>query len=89
MEFPLKLHHSGFVVADIAACVEAFAQSLGAEWNGCVYDDPHQNVKVTFLSTRPGDPQIELVEPAGEHSPVLRFLQEKGGGLHHLSNWGR
>ena len=29
------------------------------------------------------DPQIELVEPAGEDSPVLRFL-EQGGGLHHV-----
>ena len=27
---------------------------------------------------------IELVEPAGEDSPVFRFLSERGGGLHHL-----
>jgi methylmalonyl-CoA/ethylmalonyl-CoA epimerase len=84
MEFPLKLHHSGFVVADIAAEVDGFVKSLGAEWNGCVYEDPYQSVKVTFLTTRRGDPQIELVEPVGENSPVLRFLREKGGGLHHL-----
>jgi len=39
---------------------------------------------VAFLSTRPGEPQIELVEPDGEISPVQRFLTERGGGLHHL-----
>jgi methylmalonyl-CoA/ethylmalonyl-CoA epimerase len=84
MDFPLSFHHVGFVVADIAATVESFARSLGAQWDGCVYADPYQKVKVTFLRTRPAEPQIELVEPNGEDSPVLRFLQEKGGGLHHV-----
>jgi len=84
MIFPFSFHHVGFVVADIAASVEGFARSLGAEWDGCIYEDPHQRVKVTFLSTGRSDPRIELVEAAGESSPVLRFLTEKGGGLHHV-----
>jgi len=41
-------------------------------------------VKVTFLSSRPGEPLLELVQPVGEKSPVRKFLTEKGGGLHHL-----
>jgi methylmalonyl-CoA/ethylmalonyl-CoA epimerase len=84
MESPLNFHHVGYVVANIAATVEGFKRSLDAQWDGCVYEDPHQKVKVTFLTTRRGDPQIELVEPAGEDSPVLRFLREKGSGLHHV-----
>jgi methylmalonyl-CoA/ethylmalonyl-CoA epimerase len=80
----LKLHHIGFVVSDIAASVSGFIRSLGASWDQRIYEDPQQAVKVTFLTTRPGDAQIELVEPAGEHSPVLRFLRERGGGMHHL-----
>jgi methylmalonyl-CoA/ethylmalonyl-CoA epimerase len=84
MDFPLSFHHVGFVVADIAATVENFARSLNAEWDGCIYADPYQKVKVTFLRTRSADPQIELVEPDGEDSPVLRFLREKGSGLHHV-----
>jgi len=84
MDFPLNFHHVGFVVADIAATVENFARSVNAQWDGCIYHDPHQKVRVTFLRTRPGDPQIELVEAAGEDSPVLQFLREKGGGLHHV-----
>ncbi len=81
---PPILHHVGYVVADIAAAAPAFARSLAATWDGAVHTDPNQKVKVTFLTTRPGDAQIELVEPAGEDSPVLGFLREKGGGLHHL-----
>jgi len=84
MDLPLNFHHGGFVVPDIAATVDGFVRSLGAQWDECVYEDPHQKVKVTFLTTRPGDPRIELVEPAGEDSPVLRFLREKGTGLHHV-----
>jgi methylmalonyl-CoA/ethylmalonyl-CoA epimerase len=81
---PLFLHHVGFVVADVRAGMEAFVVSLDATWNGAIYDDPHQKVKVAFLSTRLGDAQIELVQPDGPDSPVLRFLTEKGGGMHHL-----
>jgi methylmalonyl-CoA/ethylmalonyl-CoA epimerase len=84
MDLPLSFHHVGFVVASISATVEGFVRSLGAQWDGCIYEDPHQKVKVTFLVVRPGDPQIELVEPAAEDAPVLRFLEEKGGGLHHV-----
>jgi methylmalonyl-CoA/ethylmalonyl-CoA epimerase len=84
MDFPLSFHHVGFVVASIAGTVEGFVRSLAAQWDGCIYEDPHQKVKVTFLVTRPGDPQIELVEPATDDSPVMRFLREKGSGLHHV-----
>jgi methylmalonyl-CoA/ethylmalonyl-CoA epimerase len=73
----------GFVVADIAAAMPKFVRSLGATWDSQIFADPNQKVKVAFLTIRPGDPQVELVEPDGDDSPVLRFLNEKGGGLHH------
>jgi len=80
---PLALHHVGFVVADIASAMEGFLRSLNASWDRQIWEDPLQRVKVAFLSTRPGEPQIELVEPVGDRSPVRKFLVEKGGGLHH------
>ena len=82
--FSLFLHHVGYVVPDIETAMPGFTASLGASWNGRIYDDPHQRVRVAFLSTRPGDAQIELVQPASDDSPVLRFLREKGGGFHHV-----
>ncbi len=83
MQHALRLHHMGFVVANIETSMPGFVRSLEAQWDGQIFDDPLQKVRVAFLSTRPEDAQIELVEPAGDDSPVLRFLQEKGGGLHH------
>jgi methylmalonyl-CoA/ethylmalonyl-CoA epimerase len=80
----LRLHHMGFVVADIAAAMPAFSKSMAAEWDGKIFEDPLQKAKVAFMTTRPGDARIELVQPMGEGSPVARFLQERGGGMHHL-----
>jgi len=79
-----RVHHIGFVVASIAASIDGFVRSLSAEWDGKIFADPHQRVKVTFLSTSPADPQIELIEPAEEGSPVGKFLVDRGGGLHHV-----
>jgi methylmalonyl-CoA/ethylmalonyl-CoA epimerase len=80
----MKLHHVGYVVSDIDVSAEGFRKSLGATWDGVIFADPLQKVRVTFLTTGPGDAQIELVQPDGPDAPVLRFLREAGGGLHHL-----
>jgi methylmalonyl-CoA/ethylmalonyl-CoA epimerase len=77
-------HHVGFVVGSIQDSVQSFAASLDATWDGEIIHDPNQVVRVTFLQSKhPSNPLLELVEPAGEKSPVLSFLQ-RGGGLHHI-----
>ena len=85
-EYPLELrfHHVGFVVTDITSSMAGFLHSLMAKWDGQIYEDPLQQVKVAFLTTFPGDGLIELVQPMGESSPVSRFLAQRHGGLHHV-----
>ena len=79
-----NFHHIGFVVASIQNSVQGFLDALQAEWDGTIFHDPNQAVRVTFLHGKhPGNPALELVEPAGEKSPVIPFLK-RGGGLHHL-----
>ena len=57
---------------------------MNAEWDGIIFHDPNQLVRVTFLrGKQPNAPLFELVEPAGDKSPVIPFLK-RGGGLHHL-----
>jgi methylmalonyl-CoA/ethylmalonyl-CoA epimerase len=78
------LHHLGCVVPSISTVADAFAASISARWDGQIIHDPLQRVRVTFF--KPVDarnPVYELVEPAGDDSPVTRFLK-KGGGLHHV-----
>jgi methylmalonyl-CoA/ethylmalonyl-CoA epimerase len=78
------LHHLGFVVSSISAVAEEFAASMSARWDGKVTHDPVQRVRVAFfLPVDERNPVFELVEPAGEMSPVSNFLKRQGG-LHHL-----
>jgi len=83
-ETELYLHHVGFVVREIEASMPGFVTSLRGTWDGAIFEDPHQRVKVAFLSTRQSDAQIELVAPANEQSPVRNFLEKQGEGLHHV-----
>ena len=78
-----RFHHVGFVVASIEDRAPGFVRSLGAHWDGTIFADSLQQVRVTFLSVAADGMLVELVEPAAEKSPVHGFLA-KGGGLHHL-----
>jgi len=79
----MHLHHIGYVVESIENAMPGFLRSLGATWDEQIFDDPHQKVRVAFLTTDNLDAQIELIEPATDDSPISRFLRERGGGLHH------
>jgi methylmalonyl-CoA/ethylmalonyl-CoA epimerase len=79
-----SFHHFGFVVPSIHDTVNSFAESMAVDWDREIIHDPNQGVRVTFLCGKnPDDPLIELVEPAGDGSPVSSFLK-RGGGLHHV-----
>jgi len=81
---PASFHHVGFAVASIEKLATSFAKSLGADWGGEIIHDPLQRARVTFLYCGDeGNPAVELVEPAGEASPLHKFLS-RGGGLHHI-----
>lgn len=81
----MLLHHIGIVVPSIRSTVDGFSRSLARSWDGKIIHDPLQAVNVAFLGSlnNPSEPLIELVEPAGEDSPVTGFLK-RGGGMNHL-----
>jgi methylmalonyl-CoA/ethylmalonyl-CoA epimerase len=78
-----RLHHVGFVVANLEASAPGMARALLTDWSSEIFTDPLQRVRVTFLPGGFQSPLLELVEPLGPDSPVFRFLGD-GGGLHHL-----
>jgi methylmalonyl-CoA/ethylmalonyl-CoA epimerase len=43
---------------------------------------PSEKVRVAFLPV--GDTRVELLEPTTPDSPVARFLEKRGEGLHHI-----
>lgn len=82
----MQLHHIGKVVRDLAEECRYYKETFGIEPLGEPVVDPIQKVEVQLLDTGFGDSAtIELIRPLGEDSPVYRFLDKKGGGLHHLS----
>ncbi len=76
------LHHVAIVVASIEEARATYVDVLGFQ-AGEVEHVPDQ--KVNVLVCLAGSQRIELVEPASSDSPVTKFLEKRGGGLHHLA----
>lgn len=78
----LPLDHVAIAVDDLDTATEPY-RLLGL---GVVGDDeevPGQGVRVRLL--RAGDVLVELLAPTTPGSPVRRFLERRGGGLHHIA----
>jgi len=76
------LHHVAIVVPSIAEARPLYEGQLGMRAKEPEFV-PDQKVNVLVLHA--GSQRLELVEPASDDSPVSRFLEKRGGGLHHLA----
>jgi len=76
------LHHVAIVVPSLAEARKTYVDVLGMS-AGAPEFVADQNVNV--LVCHAGAQRIELVEPASPDSPVSRFLEKRGPGLHHLA----
>jgi methylmalonyl-CoA/ethylmalonyl-CoA epimerase len=80
---PLRLHHIGLAVADIADHPTTYAKRFGYIIRTGIIHDPIQTAYVQFLSL-PGDSvYLEFVAPDGPDSKLTNAVN-KGGGLNHL-----
>lgn len=77
-----KINHIGIAVENIAEVVKFYKESLGLTVEG-EEEVAEQKVKVVFLPL--GETRLELLEPTAEDSPVKKFLETKGPGVHHLA----
>ena len=76
------LDHIGIAVTDIEKAVEMFTNVFGAP--PCEIEQiDDQGVKATLIEV--GQTRIELLEPLSPDSPVGKFIQNRGEGLHHLA----
>ncbi len=81
-----KIDHIGIAVQSIAEARVFYERGLGLTIDQ-VEDVREQGVKVAFIST--GESNLELVEPlpteeGGADSPIARFLEKRGEGIHHI-----
>ena len=76
------LDHVGIAVDDLDAALEFYAGALGLEVEASE-DVPSQGVRAHFV--RVGSAALELLEATAEESPVRRFVDRRGAGLHHVT----
>lgn len=72
--------HVGIAVRSIDEA-RGFYEALGMTVTA-VEDVPAEKVRVAFIPC--GDSAIELLEPTADDSPITRFLDQRGPGIHHL-----
>lgn len=76
-----KIHHVGIVVRNLEDAYAFYRDTLGLSL-GKTATLEDQGVKAALLPV--GESEIELLEPITPDSGVARFLDKKGGGLHHV-----
>jgi methylmalonyl-CoA/ethylmalonyl-CoA epimerase len=76
-----KLDHVAVLVEDLEQALAFWQEALGLELDH-VEEVESQEAKVAFLPL--GETEIELVQPTASDSGLSRYLEKRGGGLHHL-----
>jgi methylmalonyl-CoA/ethylmalonyl-CoA epimerase len=77
-----KIDHLGIAVQSIAKARHFYEEVLGLVCEK-IEEVDSQQVKIAIFAI--GETRIELLEPTGPDSPVARFLEQKGEGLHHVA----
>ena len=76
------LDHMGIAVRSIEETEKKYLSLWG---KGCFHREvvEEQGVKVGFIQM--GEMKIELIEALNEDSPIHKFIEKRGEGLHHLA----
>lgn len=77
-----KIEHIGIAVKSLNASNEVFEKLFGAP----AYKQEEverEGVKTSFF--RNGPNKIELLEATREDSPIAKFIEKKGEGIHHIA----
>ncbi len=77
----VKLDHIAIAVADLEEAIQRFAEDLGLTLAG--REDVVAAATTTAFFPIEGT-QLELIHPLEGKGPVAKYLEKKGGGLHHL-----
>ena len=75
------LDHIAIAVPDFDAAIERFLLDFGLNYKG-TEDVVSAKTKTAFFPIE--GTKIELIHPLNEEGPVQKYLDKKGGGLHHI-----
>lgn len=78
----MKIEHLGIAVKSLAASDNIFKKLLGKP------HDKHESVVEEGVTTsfyQLGDTKIELLEATNSESPISKFIEKRGEGIHHIA----
>jgi methylmalonyl-CoA epimerase len=78
----MKVDHIGIATPEIEQALSVWRDALGLSVDS-TDEVAEQGVRVAMLAI--GETHIELLEPLSENSPVGKFLQKRGPGIHHIA----
>jgi len=76
-----KFNHIAIGVENIEASLPFWRDALGLTLEH-IEEVPSQKARVAFLPV--GESEVELVQPTDPGTGMAKFIQERGGGMHHL-----
>jgi methylmalonyl-CoA/ethylmalonyl-CoA epimerase len=77
-----KIDHLGIAVKDLQKARRYYEDVLGLVCEG-EEEVPSQKIRTAFYNV--GGVHLELLEATSEDSPVAKFLEKRGEGIHHLA----
>lgn len=79
---PMKINHLGIATKGIDEALKFWSDALGLE---NVHTEIVEDQKVRVAMLPIGESRVELLEPTSEDSPISKFLEKRGGGIHHIA----
>ncbi len=79
---PTHIEHIGIAVKSLNDSIPYYEEVLGLKCYS-VEEVVDQKVKTAFFMV--GQTKIELLEATSEESPIAKFIEKKGEGIHHLA----
>ncbi|HKC63069.1 MAG TPA: methylmalonyl-CoA epimerase [Pyrinomonadaceae bacterium] len=78
----MKIEHIGIATRTLDDALAFWRDALGLK---VVHTEVVEEQKVRVAMLPVGEPRIELLEPTSEDSPVAKFLEKRGAGIHHIA----
>ena len=78
----VRIDHIGIAVGDLAQALAFYRDALGLEVEP-PEDVPSQRVRAHFIPA--GDSALELLEATSADSPIARYVEKRGPGIHHIT----
>jgi methylmalonyl-CoA/ethylmalonyl-CoA epimerase len=76
------IHHLGVAVRDLDAALDTYARLFGGALE---HRDTLPDQGVEAAAVRVGSGRVELLAALGAETPVGRFLEKRGEGMHHVA----